>query len=67
MRTAKIGPDLRLAPSLLFTLSLQSAFYTQSAYFYPWSTVCSLQSAFYTDRLKPVLMTDLADLWILEL
>ena len=42
---------------LHFTLSLQSAFYTQSA-FYPWSTVCSLQSAvcspqssFYTDRL----------------
>ena len=31
-------------PSLRFTLSLQSAFYTQSA-FYPWSTVCSLQSA----------------------
>ena len=26
------------------TLSLQSAFYTQSA-FYPWSAVCSLQSA----------------------
>ena len=31
------------------TLSLQSAFYTQSA-FYPWSAVCSPQSAFYTDR-----------------
>ena len=31
-------------PSLRFTLSLQSAFYTQSA-FYPWSAVCSLQSA----------------------
>ena len=31
-------------PSLHFTLSLQSAFYTQSA-FYPWSAVCSLQSA----------------------
>ena len=31
-------------PSLRFTLSLQSAFYTQSA-FYPWSSVCSLQSA----------------------
>ena len=35
---------------LHFTLSLQSAFYTQSA-FYPWSAVCSLQSAFYTDRI----------------
>ena len=31
-------------PSLRFTLSLQSAFYTQSA-FYPWSAVCSPQSA----------------------
>ena len=31
-------------PSLRFTLSLQPAFYTQSA-FYPWSTVCSPQSA----------------------
>ena len=31
-------------PSLRFTLSLQSAFYTQST-FYPWSAVCSLQSA----------------------
>ena len=31
-------------PSLRFTLSLQSAFYTQCA-FYPWSAVCSLQSA----------------------
>ena len=31
-------------PSLLFTLSLQSAFYTQSV-FYPWSAVCNLQSA----------------------
>ena len=31
-------------PSLRFTLSLQSAFYTQSA-FYPWTAVCSLQSA----------------------
>ena len=30
-------------PSLRFTLSLQPAFYTQSA-FYPWSAVCSLQS-----------------------
>ena len=29
-------------PSLHFTLSLQSAFYTQSA-FYPWSAVCSLR------------------------
>ena len=38
-------------PSLRFTLSLQSAFYTQSA-FYPWSAVCSLQSAFYTDRFS---------------
>ena len=36
-------------PSLRFTLSLQSAFYTQSA-FYPWCAVCSLQSAFYSDR-----------------
>ena len=36
-------------PSLRFTLSLQSAFYTQFA-FYPWSAVCSPQSAFYTDR-----------------
>ena len=42
---------------LRFTLSLQSAFHTQSAV-YPWSAVCSLksavcspQSAFYTDRL----------------
>ena len=31
-------------PGLHFTLSLQSAFYTQSA-FYPWSAICSLQSA----------------------
>ena len=31
-------------PSLRFTLSLQSAFYTQSA-FYPWSAICSPQSA----------------------
>ena len=37
-------------PSLCFTLSLQSAFYTQSA-FYPWSAVCSPQCAFYTDRI----------------
>ena len=37
-------------PSLRFTLSLQSAFYTQSA-FYPWSTVCSLQSAVRSLRL----------------
>ena len=36
---------------LHFTLSLQSAFYTQSA-FYPWSAVCSPQSAFYTDRFS---------------
>ena len=35
--------------SLHFTLSLQSAFYTQST-FYPWSAVCSPQSTFYTDR-----------------
>ena len=39
-------------PSLRFTLSLQSAFYTLSA-FYPWSAVCSPQSVFYTDR-KPI-------------
>ena len=32
-------------PNLRFTLSLQSAFYTQSA-FYPWSAVCSPQSDF---------------------
>ena len=31
-------------PSLHFTISLQSAFYTQSV-FYPWSAVCSSQSA----------------------
>ena len=31
-------------PSLYFTLSLESAFYTQSA-FCPWSAVCSLQTA----------------------
>ena len=31
-------------PSMRFTLSLQPAFYTQSA-FYPWSAVCSPQSA----------------------
>ena len=36
-------------PSPRFTLSLQSAFYTQSA-IYPWPAVCSPQSAFYTDR-----------------
>ena len=35
---------LHFAPSLRFTLSLQSAFCTQSA-FYPWSAVCSPQSA----------------------
>ena len=36
---------LHFAPLCLrFTLSLQSAFYTQSA-FYPWSAVCSPQSA----------------------
>ena len=34
---------LHFAPSLRFTLSLQSAFCTQSA-FYPWSAVCSPQS-----------------------
>ena len=42
-------------PSLRFTLSLQSAFYTQSA-FYPWSAVCSPQSAFYTDRHNNIRM-----------
>ena len=36
--------SLHFAPSLRFTLNLQSAFYTLSA-FYPWSAVCSLQSA----------------------
>ena len=35
---------LHFAPSLRFTLSLQSVFYTQSA-IYPWSAICSLQSA----------------------
>ena len=36
---------LHFTPACLrFTLSLQSAFYTQST-FYPWSAVCSLQSA----------------------
>ena len=35
---------LHFAPSLRFTLSLQSAFYTLSA-FYRWSAVSSLQSA----------------------
>ena len=40
---------LHVAPSLSFTLNLQSAFYTQSA-FYPWSAVCKPQSAFYTDQ-----------------
>ena len=40
-------------PSVHFTLSLQFAFYTQSA-FYPWSAVCSLQSAFYTDRFTNI-------------
>ena len=39
---------------LLSVCSLQSAFYTQSA-FYPWSAVCSPQSAFYTDRRKNLL------------
>ena len=45
-------------PSLRFTLSLQSAFYTQSS-FYPWSAVWSPQSAvrspqssLYTDRMQ---------------
>ena len=42
---------LHIAPNLLFALSLQSACYTQSA-FYPWSAVCSPQSSFYTDRLQ---------------
>ena len=41
---------LHFAPSLRFTLSLQSAFYTQSV-FYLWSAVCSPQSAFYTNRV----------------
>ena len=36
-------------PSLRFTLSLQSAFYTQSA-FYPWSAVCSPRFTL-TDKL----------------
>ena len=35
---------LHFAPSLRFTLSLQSVFYIPSA-FNPWSAVCSLQSA----------------------
>ena len=35
---------LHFAPSLRFTLSLQSAFYSQSA-FYPWFSVCSPHSA----------------------
>ena len=47
-------------PSLRFTLSLQSAFYTQST-FYPWSAVCSPQSSFYTDRKhKPAYLCELA-------
>ena len=33
---------LHFAPSLRFTLSQQSAFHTQSA-FYPWSAVCSVR------------------------
>ena len=41
---------LHFAPSLHFTLSLQSAFYTRPA-FYPCSAVCSPQSSFYTDRM----------------
>ena len=54
-------------PTLPFTLSLQSAFYTQSA-FYPWSAVCSPQSAvrspqssFYTDRKSYI--DDVFSLW----
>ena len=44
-----------LYPSLHFTLSLQSAFYTQSAFYPgPQSAVCSPQSAFYTDRFFKV-------------
>ena len=40
-------------PSLRFTLSLQSAFYTQSAFYPgPQSAVRSPQSAFYTDRFR---------------
>ena len=55
--TTTISARSPFYPSLRFTLSLQSAFYTQFA-FYPWSAVCSPQSAvrspqssFYTDRL----------------
>ena len=40
---------LHFAPSLSFTLNLQSVFYTQSA-FYPRSADCKPQSAFYTDQ-----------------
>ena len=43
-------------PSLRFTLSLQSAFYTQSS-FYPWSAVRSPQSSFYTDRFCTALLS----------
>ena len=43
-------PSLRFTPGPQSAVcSLQSAFYTQSA-FYLWSAVCSPQSAFYTDR-----------------
>ena len=45
-------------PSPRFTLSLQSAFYTQSAvYPGPQSAVCSPQSAFYTDRYLIIVST----------
>ena len=44
-------------PGLRFTLSLQSTFHTQSA-FYPWSAVRSPQStvSFYTDRMNPKIL-----------
>ena len=45
-------------PSLRFTLSLQSAFYTQSAFNFtpgPQCAVCSPQSAFYTGRKENVI------------
>ena len=53
-------------PSLRFTLSLQSAFYTQSA-FYPWSAVCSPQSAFYTDRLNSSLPSLIPRVFVLHM
>ena len=42
--TTTVNARSAFYPSLRFTLSLQSSFYTQSA-FYPWSAVCSPQSA----------------------